>query len=100
MIYEVRLSRRARRELALIRAWWKINRPAAPDLIDDELADVRDLLAEQPTAGAVASDPDLAGVRRVVMRRSSYLVFYRIDEDAQQVEILTIWHARRQKPSL
>jgi hypothetical protein len=65
---------RAAEDAAAIDAWWKRNRPAAPNLFEDELEEVVGLLLDAPTLGSLAdpSDDDFPGVRRAVMRRTRY----------------------------
>ena len=35
------------------------------------------------------------GVRRVLLQRSGYHVYYLVDEPNRSIEILSVWHARR-----
>ena len=77
-----------------IQDWWIENRPAAPTLFLDELKSALDLLAAQPQAGRIArSDQDLANVRRLLMHRSRYHLYYRVD--GEDLEVLSIWHSSR-----
>jgi len=38
-------------QIRTIDTWWRANRPAAPDLFAEELADCFDLLAQAPRLG-------------------------------------------------
>ena len=76
------------------------NRLAAPELLDQELRSVLAVIAAAPTLGAPARDAHLVGVRRILLRRTRYHVYYRVDVAAGRLEILALWHARRQPPSL
>ena len=86
---------RAAEDAAAIDAWWKRNRPAAPKLFEDELEEVVGLLLDAPTLGSLAdpSDDDFPGVRRAVMRRTRYYVYYRVR--GATLEVLAIWHGSR-----
>lgn len=96
--YRVHIQDRARREIAIDIAWWRINRPAAPNALREELGKARELLARNPEAGPAAEDHP--GVRRLLLERVSYHVYYRVNADARQVEILAFWHTRRRPPAL
>jgi plasmid stabilization system protein ParE len=74
------LDPRAAEDAAAIDGWWKANRRAAPDLFLRELEEAVGLIANSPTLGRAANDDDLPGVRRVLMRRTRYLVYYRVTE--------------------
>ena len=95
MRYRVRLSRRARRQVALARAWWRLYSPARPDAIDDELRKVRRLLAESPEMGAEPTDLELAGVRRVLLGRVDHWLYYAVDHASKEIEVLMVWHTSR-----
>jgi toxin ParE1/3/4 len=38
------------------------------------------------------------GVRKIVVRRYPYLVYYRIDEEAEEIVVLTVQHSARRRP--
>lgn len=95
--YEVRMLGRARREYAAAAAWWRLNRRAAPNMLRNELLAARKLLAKFPEAGEV--DEGQGGeVRRLLLQGSTYLLFYRVNHRARQIEILAVWHAQRLPP--
>ena len=88
--------------------WWYENRPAAPGLFRAELTRAFELIASHPTAGARATNTDLPGVRRVLLRRVSYFLYYRISPEPMAgeppsgdagpeatVEVLGLWHTSR-----
>lgn len=56
------------------------------------------LIAEYPEAGAVAEDPDLAGVRRVVLVDTQHYVYYRVNPSAERIEILAVWSTKFAEP--
>jgi plasmid stabilization system protein ParE len=80
--------------------WWAENRPAAPDLLEQELRNVLALVAATPTLGALARDTRVKDVRRVLLRRTRYHVYYRVDSASVRLEVLALWHASRRDPSL
>ena len=93
--FTARAAQQARRALA----WWRERRPAAPDLLEQELRNVLALVASAPTLGAVARDARVKGVRRVLLRKTRYHVYYRVDAAGAQLEVLGVWHTSRREPS-
>jgi len=80
------------------RDWWRDNRPAAPSLFEDELTEALALLVEQPNAGKPAPRPDYPKLRRLVMRRTRYLIFYEYNAESGEVLVRRIWSALRGRP--
>src|SRR5215813_1860414 len=84
-----RMLARARREYAAAAAWWRLNRHAAPNKLQNEMLAARKLLAKFPEAGEV--DEGQGGeARRILLRESSYFVFYRVNHAAHRIEILAV----------
>ena len=94
--FTARAARQTRRALT----WWRENRPASPGLLEQELRSVLALVASAPTLGAVARDARVKDVRRVLLRRTRYHLYYRIDASGAGLEVLAVWHASRREPSL
>jgi plasmid stabilization system protein ParE len=85
---------RAVDDVARVDAWWKANRLAATALFQQELDEVLGALVRTPTLGALApSDDELRDVRRALMKRTRYHLYYRILGDT--LEVLAIWHSAR-----
>lgn len=76
-------------------AWWRLNRPKAPNAIREELERASSLIAMQPEVGARARNVTLVGVRRLHLARVRYDVYYHLAEASEQVEILAFWHSSR-----
>ena len=49
--------------------WWRLNRPAAPNAVREELQQLLPLIAAQPRMGSRATNVKLEGVRRIHIRR-------------------------------
>tara|TARA_R110002096_G_scaffold77896_3_gene183187 strand:- start:15051 stop:15347 length:297 start_codon:yes stop_codon:yes gene_type:complete len=96
--YRVKISRRALREYEIAAAWWQVHRDKAPELLNGEFREALALLAEHPDTGLLAEDNE--EIRRFLLRKSRYAVFYRVNEDELQVELLAFWHSSRQDPEL
>jgi plasmid stabilization system protein ParE len=95
--YRVELSPEALERAQAIRSWWIDNREAAPDLFADELGAALRKLAVTPRTGAPYDAPGFREMRRVLMPRTRYHVYYTVDDDSRLVRVHGIWHtARRQ----
>ncbi len=93
--YTVFLAAEAAAEVSAIVAWWRKNRPSAPSLFQDELKQALLNIAARPSIGVRAKmrgDPD---IRAVVLRKSRYVVFYDVNDDAAEVEVVRVRHGRR-----
>jgi plasmid stabilization system protein ParE len=87
------IKARAQREITRAAQWWAENRPAAPGAIRLELEQALALLVEHPGAGMRVRMPRSGDVRRFLLLRTQYFVYYRVHE--QQLEVLALWHASR-----
>lgn len=90
MAFAIVLSPKAHRQIAAAYAWWASNRLAAPTLLADEVTRAFLRLAENPSLGTKWRQ-----FRRVLLRRSEYLVIYRARPRARRVEVIAFWQARR-----
>jgi plasmid stabilization system protein ParE len=52
------------------------------------------VLADFPFSGRAQS---VEGVRKLVVRKYPYLVYYTVDQEADEVNILTIQHAAKER---
>jgi len=95
---QVVFSKRAQRQFETAVAWWREHREAAPFLLEDEVQATVKLLTGAPFSGAPGRDVRMQDVRRLILRDTRYLLFYRVHEVRGVVEILRLWHASRQAP--
>ena len=96
--YRIEVAPRARSQLMAILAWWATNRPASPMLVLEEFEHVVELLAKTPGLGRQYQPrPD---VRRILLARSQYHVYYVIDQPRRLIRVVSIWHTARSKPPL
>ena len=76
-------------------------RPSAEDLFDRELSDTLSLIGEVPDIGHRYRRARIPGLRRMLLKRSRYHVYYVHDEKQQAVVVLAVWSAVRGRgPSL
>jgi plasmid stabilization system protein ParE len=95
---DVVLTRRAERQIESIDTWWEANRPAAPLLFERELKSTLELVAVSPRIGTPTRSSRLPGVRRVLMRRTRYHVYYRAERGV--LVVIAVWYAKRLAPRL
>ena len=93
---KARLSGRAERELKRIDAYWRENRPEAPDLFKDELLKALRILCSAPHSGLPHGSFRSRLVRRVPLEKTHHLVYYVVEADS--VFVLSIWGAPKQRP--
>lgn len=87
------------RELAAVLAWRRINRPAARSDVAQELRAAKKRLARFPEAGEI--DRGRGGeIRRLLLGRSGYFVFYTVDHERRRVDLLALWNTQRLPPAL
>jgi plasmid stabilization system protein ParE len=88
----VRFTPRALAEAKRAKAWWRRNRPAAPDAFEQEFTAALDRIAHAPGLGRLYEQGDLGvPVRRVLLPKSLNHVYYRMDGD--DVVVLAVWGA-------
>lgn len=85
----------ALRQILEVSAWWRENRQTAPQLFQEELDRALLRLARYPSLGTRSRWPRLQDVRRLLVRRVEYVVFYRLRPKARRIEVLAVWHVRR-----
>jgi len=74
--------------------WWRENRPAAPNAISQELRRAFRLLRAQSAIGARARNVGLESVRRILLARVPRHLYYRVNQDLDQIDVLAFWNAR------
>jgi len=79
-------------------AWWKKHRDKAPKAFSEALDEAFALLREQPAVGQIVRRTRRPGVRRLLMPRIHYYLYYRVSE--QMIFIVSLWHARRSPPRI
>jgi hypothetical protein len=72
--------------------WWRRNRIETPRLLDDEVDRALRRIAVFPRSAPLVGGRD---ARRVVLRRSGYLLFYRVRPRLGRIEVISVSHARR-----
>ena len=75
--------------------WWRMNRPAAPNAVRQEVQQAFALIAAQPRIGSRATNVNLPGVRRVYLPIIKQYLYYHLVGESEYVEVVALWHSRR-----
>lgn len=89
------VGRRAAEQIEEANNWWRANRQAGPEALSEELVRAFDLVSREPGVGVPAESRRLRGVRRILLPRVDYFLFYRVAPRRKELHILAFWHARR-----
>jgi toxin ParE1/3/4 len=84
----------AYRDLDEIHAWISKDRPAAADRVIDRIISSTELLGHFPYIGRTGKTP---GTREWVVSGLPYIVVYAVDEDAAELAVIGVFHARRNR---
>lgn len=79
-------------------AWWREHREKNPELFTEELIAATWMLRHAPHIGKRALDVELQGVRFVILQKTEKLLYYRVLEEEDVVELLLVWGARKEHP--
>jgi plasmid stabilization system protein ParE len=91
--FRVELTDDATDQAERVVAWWRMNRPAAPELFESELAYALDLLAKMPPLTQVWAEVEGKAVRKVRLPRTGYVLYFTIEGDL--VTVHAVWHGAR-----
>lgn len=101
MTARVSTAPRALAQLLAAGRWWREHRPSATNLLDTEIAAAYALLARMPEAGRRFPTRKRRGVRRLLLRRSKFHVYYIYFGRRNEVLVVAVWPAvRGQGPPL
>jgi plasmid stabilization system protein ParE len=89
----VRTTPEADAQISEVDAWWRMNRPASPNLFTDELAASFDIIGQAPNIGRLYRYSPVRGTRRVLLKGTRYHVYY--VPHADEARVLAVWHAER-----
>ena len=93
MPLRLRISARAASQIRQAARWWTDNRPLAPDAFRQDLSEAFALLANHPGIGSPCESLRVASVRRLLIGRIRYFIYYRLTDDA--LDVLALWHTSR-----
>lgn len=91
---QVFLTARAEADILEGNLWWRANRDNKA-IFEDEVAAALLMLSASPTVGIRVRRREAGEVRRLYLKKTRRLMFYVVDEVAQTVHVLRVWHANR-----
>ena len=89
MALRIKVSARAALQINRAAEWWAENRPAAPGAVRTDIGEAMALLARQPGIGTSYEGTRVRGVRRLLVGRIQYFIYYRATSDT--LELLAVW---------
>ena len=98
MRFALRVTPNAEQQIREAADWWWRNRRGAYALFGEQLQRGFEFATTQPNAGVRARDVALDGVRRLLLSRVRYHLYYTVQGEV--VEVLALWHASRGTPPL
>ena len=98
MEYEIAWTEPAAEQLEKIHDFIAVDNPAAAQRVVAKIIARVEKLKTTPRIGVVYRKAGKHPVRKIVSGK--YRIFYRVIEDARQVEILLVWHGARREPDL
>jgi plasmid stabilization system protein ParE len=88
---------RAAQQIRTAAKWWIANRTAAPAMLSDELEAAYALIQQLPLAGEAVPHTRLRQLRRLLLGRTQYYLYYVILDSKRTIRILSLWHTSRGK---
>jgi plasmid stabilization system protein ParE len=79
-------------------AWWVKHRTKAPSALAEDLQAAFDLIEEFPYIGEPVKHFRIAGLRRILLGRIRYHLYYVASAEEQVIEVLAFWHTSRRRP--
>lgn len=92
----VKPTRRAAAQIRRASEWWRANRAKAPLALVEDVERAFELIALQPGVGARAGNAEAQGIRRVLLGRTGYHLYYKVNAKERRVEVLALWHTSRE----
>ena len=90
----LRYTRRALEDISEIANFIRTENPQAAERVRAAILDSLQLLTRFPRIGRVTT---VSGVRKLVTRKYRYLVYYKLDNDAEEIVLLTVQHPARKR---
>jgi plasmid stabilization system protein ParE len=94
-------NKRATRETQRAQSWLANNRGLGHvEQLNDEINDALDALEESPEMGVLVATRPRRGppVRRLILEKSGYHLYYCADRSAWRIEVVSLWHEKRRPP--
>lgn len=91
----INVSKRARRQVLRIDAWWREHRDKAPNLFKEELAEAELFLSNTPHFARIYLTRGTRTIRWVLLPKTSVKLYFWVDEKAATVNVISAWGGER-----
>lgn len=95
MSRSIRIAPEAAEQIRVAQDWWLANRPKAPGAFADEIRRGFEFISALPNAGEPVKHSRLEGLRRLLLGRIRYYLYYVSSPDGETVDVLALWHTAR-----
>jgi len=95
LTYRFRVAPGAEAQIRDAANWWIENRPKAPEAFAEDLERVFEIISSLPGTGEPVFHSRVKGLRRLLMGRVRYHLYYNVDQEGETVEVLALWHTSR-----
>jgi len=93
--YRLRVAPQAAAQIRAGAIWWARNRSKAPAAFTEDIEKGFELARSLPSVGEPVRHSRLPGVRRLLLARVRYHLYYSVSHETETVEILALWHTSR-----
>jgi len=88
-------------QIRAVHDWWKDHRSAAPELFREEVAATLEIIKSSPSAAKTYPFPAIPGLRRILMPRTRYHLYFSLHDQGKLIFVHALWHTSRgQGPKL
>ena len=95
MSYRVRVAARAAEQIRVADAWWVRHRSKSPSTFADEIERAFEIVRGLPGVGELVAHSQHEGLRRLLLGRVRYYLYYVVSTEDKTVDILALWHTAR-----
>lgn len=92
---QIEFSPDALEQIRAIHDWWRTHRPAAPELLREELAATLEMIRSSPKVARGYPFSAIPGLRRTLMPRTRYHLYFTFHEERALIFVHALWHAAR-----
>jgi plasmid stabilization system protein ParE len=92
---KIEIGKRAQRQVERADRWWRKHRPSASALFEREYEHALGMLLGMPTAGAPYPTRRRPSMRRLLLPRSQYHLYFCVERSDTVVVIHSLWGVRR-----
>lgn len=92
---ELRFTRDFKEDVEAQVAWLEDEHPSWIPKLERGLTEAFELLSDFPRAGSATPTKP---IRKLVLHKLPFVIWYSFDEDSDRVELLRLFHARQRRP--